>query len=1475
MANILNKDESVYKQEYDNFVAELRKHHHQKGTSFRHLPSINGQEIDLYLLYWLVTAQGGWEKVNSENKWEDLLESFNLSPSTCNGSLALKQIYLRFLDSYEKFYFGEDEEEERDIYFDEEDSRSRRHRQQRIVSSVPATYNESQHRVSDTVRAHYGMSMDIYQATDYDRLCLSLLSPLPNEQDFAINVATLLSNEGKHTLKLSRCPRLLDLLCAHAGVFNHHSLRNYIDENYREARGYHQVQFWQDVCRNSTVLDIIYDEKNFYPKPEETENFFAEKYVTNYTAKDAAGRLEQLRNRVENEVDESDIELFAVGRSEGTKEPNGQRVLQVATILRNISFEEDNVPILAKNLTLLRFVLLCVNSSWSNLNQTGFDILSNIASEIQLEEPVDDAVTDLMMKTLSKCIGDQDRFQVISSLDVLTKLCALQTNEELVTRMVASCTYTQLTSYLSLHDIHLLIATLECLYSLSSLGEVPCNSIVKTHSAVELLVSLVTVEAQSYGPKACILMRVVETVPQPGSMQQATAPQQQSQPLITNLKPVTSVPGQTVQPKQQLLSSQPDNSQGAPAVGQMVAPVAGSVGAPVIGATTVNAPPPNITLPKHPLPLANARGIGVAGAGPQPSIIQQPAQPPPQQHQTIAVSATGQIIPPGSLQSQAANQQVQLKVSNDEPHRVFCLSWLKATYEPAGGKSIEQNIMYKQYLASMHRMGRREVISAQHYALCIRTLFGGSTGPNKKTVGDKTESHYTGIQVRPTPLPLKLTPAQVAVANEASRQQAGTPPAPVPTTQIQHTLATQQPVPIQNLGGVSATARPPAPILQPPVVRPASVAPPPTTNPTPGQMVQIVANGQVIQGTLVSSTNNSIQLINSSGQVVQINGIGGAQLQQAAAQSQVPPPGQQVNMLQKAGTPPPPAQPVIQPGQQVIQNIVNAQGQVIQRKIITQVPAAVSQPSGQPVLMQGGQIVMQSSQPQPQQQQVVVQSGQQTYLIQQQPPLSGSQQQQNNNTTTIQTSTKAPTKSGEQILENGTSPLDGILPKDPSFGNMHDDIMQKKLTPNHTPLINGVKDNDLDYSKLNGDSNSIVGKRGPQVLDTLTPAPKKPAVEFGNSTAPLTNGLPNGAADGQFVNGNATNGTTVKLMPGGQMIVQNSANSSTTPQQQQPALVQTSSGQIYLKTNGAAVGPGQQVVNQQGKPVLMLNQDQKLPQQQQQIVKQVINTPSGQQIVRQVVVSSGAQVPFNNITPNGTMDPSARQTPPLVNGEAATAGGSSPSPSPAPSSNPSPPPPAPIKYDPTKPYLCEWAGCMQPFKTPKEVELHAIAEHAPIRLEGEDIPCLWARCDGMKRKRFSLMTHFQDKHCNVKFLKYLAVRRMQIAHNGRSEMPAPGPPPAHPGYAPNAAMHAIKRHAQEFVTPKEREMKDEKEGPVTKSIRLTASLILRNLVIYSPTGRLRIRAYESHLSTVALSNVESSRTVSQILYEMDNATEFT
>ena len=41
-------------------------------------------------------------------------------------------------------------------------------------------------------------------------------------------------------------------------------------------------------------------------------------------------------------------------------------------------------------------------------------------------------------------------------------------------------------------------------------------------------------------------------------------------------------------------------------------------------------------------------------------------------------------------------------------------------------------------------------------------------------------------------------------------------------------------------------------------------------------------------------------------------------------------------------------------------------------------------------------------------------------------------------------------------------------------------------------------------------------------------------------------------------------------------------------------------------------------------------------------------------------------------------------------------------------------------------------------------------------------------------------------------MKLMAVRRVQMAQSGKSDVPLPPAPPPHPGYAPNAALHAIK-----------------------------------------------------------------------------------
>ena len=430
-------------------------------------------------------------------------------------------------------------------------------------------------------------------------------------------------------------------------------------------------------------------------------------------------------------------------------------------------------------------------------------------------------------------------------------MCLHEANESYIENVLAETTstvYDQLVTYLSLHDIHLLISTLECLYSLSCLGEATCNSIVRTQGAVEALVSLVTVEAQSYGPKACILMRVVETVP--GASQNAAAgggQQQvhQLQPAQPQLMQQQQVQPQTVQPGQiQVVASAGGVPQTqtvsiagnsttvrtvAPAIvnqggnivrGQLVsiARPPGPPGTPQIvgGATAIPIGGQQITgqvvtsqggavqlhIPNNAVPFNRPQLGPQGGQRPQqqivmttvngqtqqliittgqptnvttantPVVVQQPQQPQQQsQLQSQPQQIQQQVRPPAPQQVQASpaqaqpsqaqaprpvqpqtqqqqpiqqpsqqpqqpqqtqvppqqpgsqqqpQQQVQLRVCNDEGNRQFCLSWLKATYESVNSNSIEQQVMYKQYLASLHKLGKRDVISAQHYAVCVR-----------------------------------------------------------------------------------------------------------------------------------------------------------------------------------------------------------------------------------------------------------------------------------------------------------------------------------------------------------------------------------------------------------------------------------------------------------------------------------------------------------------------------------------------------------------------------------------------------------------------------------------------------------------------------------------------------------------------------------------------------------------------------------
>ncbi|XP_064627247.1 AT-rich interactive domain-containing protein 2-like isoform X2 [Lineus longissimus] len=555
MAKILGKDPFSYQKEYNSFLQDLKRFHQSRGTLFKQIPRLCGKEVDLYLLYTKVTALGGWEKVNDSLKWEEIVEHFHIPTGTTNGAQALKQIYMRHLDLYEKVnHFGEDTNRRDD---DEDEGHAARKKAVRaFMNKVPMSYNYRQHNVPDQVRASTGLSMDFAPRSEYEKLEKSLLSGLPNEVDFAINVCTLLSNEGRHVLKLDQSHRLIELLMAQVGIYTD-GPGSYIKfhEEWRKLTGRNFVRFWCDSVRDKQAQDLV--------------------------SPSAAVHLQVASSKIPGDDLETTYELdaevnehiFNFGRELGIADVEGQRIMQLASIIRNLSFEEENLMPLASNLLIFRFLLLCTYSKYSCLKQIGLDTLGNVAIQMVLE-PIDCWTTQLIMKTICRCLASQDKFDIVRGMEILSKLSQVDENEDVIADHLEEKAYEDIINTLSVLDIQLIVHALEVLYQLSELGEITTTHIAMVRSSVDMLVQLVTIEAQSYGQNALFGVKVVEHAPPPMQVQQhqqmvpshrpishQQPPQQlhhpPPQPQFTMQRHVSQHPPQPGPPQQQQQQPQP------------------------------------------------------------------------------------------------------------------------------------------------------------------------------------------------------------------------------------------------------------------------------------------------------------------------------------------------------------------------------------------------------------------------------------------------------------------------------------------------------------------------------------------------------------------------------------------------------------------------------------------------------------------------------------------------------------------------------------------------------------------------------------------------------------------------------------------------------------------------------------------------------------------------------------------------------
>ncbi|XP_065085748.1 mucin-5AC-like isoform X4 [Ochlerotatus camptorhynchus] len=425
---------------------------------------------------------------------------------------------------------------------------------------------------------------------------------------------------------------------------------------------------------------------------------------------------------------------------------------------------------------------MCTNSRWGNLCHMGLDMLGNVANEIEINDPQMDEVTRCLVSTLSEGLEGADRGVIISCLEVLSKIAQKESNEDNLSLCLNQSVYNQISLFLSLNDIMLLIYTLECIYSLTSIGEKPCNAMMHVTGIIDSLVSLVTVEAQSYGPDACILMRVVETIPgnmagyYPGNHFQNAGPILHPQaPTMAQLTvhnkeqpsiPVPSIPTIPEIPKIPL----PTKSASSPPISQpnpTTMPAPTSTILSNIQVTSVTRPP-GAQSPQIPINIISRNDP----ATPQKSLPATLASA-----QSISSSLAPAPSPTaGPITVAAKHAQQQQSQENEQ----FAYAWLKATFEttPSLANKIEQAEVYKLYLSANGKIGRKAVVPQIHFPRCMRTVFGGTVGPTLiKTERNGIEGNnyfYEGIKLRPKPAPGAAASSQkVLSTQQASHSQPG------------------------------------------------------------------------------------------------------------------------------------------------------------------------------------------------------------------------------------------------------------------------------------------------------------------------------------------------------------------------------------------------------------------------------------------------------------------------------------------------------------------------------------------------------------------------------------------------------------------------------------------------------------------------------------------------------------------------------
>ncbi|XP_061380824.1 AT-rich interactive domain-containing protein 2 isoform X6 [Danaus plexippus] len=1413
---------------------------------------------------------------------------------------------------------------------------------------------------------------------------------MPNEQDFAVNVCTVLAADHSNRLPLSTTPHILDFLLAHAGVYNHSSLRDTIGRSYFESRGRYPHEFWSERAGGGGARELADETKFTGDQPELVVQALAAHNTLTDCLMLAGGEEENMEKIVEDDTEDwvtepsEEDQLFAPTLPGGATCVYTQRVLQIASIVRSLSFHEENVQYLARNTTLIRFLLLCANCWVGTLRQSGLDTLGNVAAELIIKDPATCLISRHVLSTIQSALVSQDRARVLAALELLNKLAQNEVNEEALLKALESKVYSDVCALLTLRDIMVLVCTLECVYALTGLGDRACEAVARVPGLLHTLVSLVTVEAQSYGPRACILMRVVETVSGPPAVdhvqphtvqnnipsQQVQAPKPQVEPPVASPAAATHTQPTTLQQSHMQQRTVQENEHFAQAwlratyealpASDNSACDAADVYRQYLACCTKLARK-GVIAPAHFPRLVRTVFGGTVG----PNTVSTSTGET--QHVYIGIRAkniANRSNPPVGPSSPILKAQL----TNKPSATVETKPVVTQLQTPAQTADNSNTSLIKHLLA--HKVAQRQQ-SQQRLPTSGTVVVQTSTATSLQnmevdpealikcttiipgTVTSTSVQEKIVVSASDEVMVQKDEPVQIQIDDQAQLtiktaqnkmladllEKKSNPPVQVvqmgqqinaPTIQITETGQIVQ-VKSENMIQLSDSVQPSAPFFQ--------------IKNEQGQLIQIKNDqGQIIQ-LKSDQLQGMIQIKNDQGQIVQIKNDNLAQLLQSGViqknekdiaesvvtdHSYTEPPNKKIKVEDKAENPPesvsktaanlyaalaaslqdeddllPPKQEpvdVIQPS--VLVGTPENQSVLIQEPILQ-----VQQPT-----LQVQQPTLQVQQPSLQVQQPTIQMQQPALQVQVQQPLQVQQpmlQVQPMDVQNIMSQAGQIILQEKQVATQQTQfvqqPMQLIAAPSTSQGglsyiaqNIPGNMMQKTIIivqgTGGGPLTLTVNNpSGLDEATLNSliaqateaitqqqiiQNSGVIQSQRVIVSQSALVSSSQPIM----LKTSITQNPPQLTPSQQPIITSQPQPHKAQIVNPQQIVV---------TQKQPPGIISTSSGNQIVST---IVGSNQQII-QGNQQLLQGNQQIIAVSNNQQII---VNTPmkpthrvvqASRNQVTTVVTSNQAVVTTDTKTVQSSAKPQSvmRQVitrQPVMVGNTKIGDKEMVVTQPVtekiqqPKKIETPPPQTPLQTQPPTtpgsedtPWICHWRGCGKTFSSSSEVFTHVARTHCPSTAGGE-APCMWLDCDRVPRKTFALLNHLTDKHCTPNALKAIFNSRRHTASEAESGKPMSV------GYPPNAALAALNKHAADMFNPRELmhradvtrtpDASDENEGPVTKSIRLTAALILRNIVIYSNTGRRLLRSYEAHLASIALSNVEASRTISQVLYDMNN-----